>query len=134
MVGADSYRISRALQYLGVQNQFNYVFAYEAVTLYGRPFQNNSTNIIILAQNLHLLHFASHYTNITTRVSLHDIGLGCSHFAHHYYGNHIHFLFLALLRCFSSRRSHTYSIYSSKCFLVLPRKVSPFGNLRIKAY
>ena len=62
------------------------------------------------------------------------MGLGSSHFAHHYYGNHIHFLFLALLRCFSSRRSLPYPIYSGKDFLGLPRRVSPFGNFRIKAH
>ena len=134
MVGADSYGISRAPQYLGVQNQFNYIFTYEAVTLYGCPFQNNSANIVIMVQKLHFLHSASLYTHTKTRVSLHGTSLGYSHFAHHYYGNHIHFLFLALLRCFSSRRSLTCSIYSSKCSLGFPRKVSPFGNLRIKAY
>ena len=32
-------------------------------------------------------------------------GLGCSPFARHYSGNHCCFLFLPLLRCFSSRRS-----------------------------
>ena len=32
-------------------------------------------------------------------------GLGCSPFARHYWGNHFCFLFLPVLRCFSSRRS-----------------------------
>jgi hypothetical protein len=36
----------------------------------------------------------------------------CSRFAHHYSGNHIRFLFLALLRCFSSCRSPPYPINS----------------------
>jgi hypothetical protein len=35
-------------------------------------------------------------------------GLGCFHFARHYYGNHSCFLFLRLLRCFSSARSPPY--------------------------
>ena len=34
-------------------------------------------------------------------------GLGYSHFARHYSGNHYCFLFLRLLRCFSSARSPT---------------------------
>ena len=38
----------------------------------------------------------------------------CSRFAHHYSGNHIRFLFLALLRCFSSGRSLPYPIYSDR--------------------
>jgi len=35
-------------------------------------------------------------------------------FAHHYSGNQLRFLFLALLRCFSSCRSLLYPIYSDK--------------------
>ena len=53
-------------------------------------------------------------------------GLGSSLFARHYSGNHYCFLFLPVLRCFSSRgwlslRSNTPSV----CWVV------PFGNLRI---
>ena len=53
-------------------------------------------------------------------------GLGFSRFARHYSGNHYYFLFLRLLRCFSSAgwlslRSDTSSMY----------QVVPFGNLRI---
>ena len=53
-------------------------------------------------------------------------GLGYSRFARHYSGNHYCFLFLCLLRCFSSAgwlslRSDTSSMY----------QVVPFGNLRI---
>ena len=88
----------------------------------------------IISQDLYLLDIHSHYPHTTTHTGLHGIGLGFSHFAHHYYGNHIHFLFLALLRCFSSCRSPLYPIYSDKDFLGLPRRVSPFGNLRIKAH
>ena len=33
------------------------------------------------------------------------VGLGCSPFARHYWGNHFCFLFLRVLRCFSSPRS-----------------------------
>ena len=52
--------------------------------------------------------------------------LGCSLFARHYSGNHVCFLFLQVLRCFSSLgwlslRSNTPSV----CWVV------PFGNLRI---
>ena len=34
----------------------------------------------------------------------HNIGLGCFHFARRYYGNHFCFLFLKVLRCFTSLR------------------------------
>ena len=39
-------------------------------------------------------------------------GLGYFHFARHYYGNHSCFLFLRLLRCFSSARSPPYGYYT----------------------
>ena len=56
-----------------------------------------------------------------------------SRFAHHYSGNHIRFLFLTVLRCFSSRHSLPYPMYSDKDTEGLPQWVSPFGYLRIKA-
>ena len=40
-------------------------------------------------------------------------GLGSSPFARHYSGNHFCFLFLPLLRCFSSRRSPTHECVGS---------------------
>lgn len=38
------------------------------------------------------------------------MGLGFFHFARHYSGNHCCFLFLCLLRCFSSARSRIYAV------------------------
>ena len=62
------------------------------------------------------------------RCRLNDIGLGYSPFARHYLGNHCCFLFLRVLRCFSSPGSLSLrSDRSSTC------RVSPFGNLRINA-
>ena len=61
-------------------------------------------------------------------------GLGSFHFARRYFGNRCFFLFLALLRCFSSggsRRNAMDSRYDARGF---PRQVSPFRNLRIKGY
>jgi hypothetical protein len=40
-------------------------------------------------------------------------GLGYSHFARHYSGNHCCFLFLRVLRCFSSPRSPLLPMYSA---------------------
>ncbi len=67
--------------------------------------------------------------------------LGSFLFARRYWGNRFFFLFLKVLRCFSSLRSSHYPIYSdnnvavltkrdTKCLL---RQVSQFGILRIKA-
>ena len=46
--------------------------------------------------------FLVHVTVLQPRHCLNNVGLGCSHFARHYSGNHFCFLFLRLLRCFSS--------------------------------
>ena len=56
-------------------------------------------------------------------------GLGSSAFARHYLRNHSYFLFLRVLRCFSSPRSpHLRGGTPSVC------RVPPFGNRRIYGY
>ena len=56
-------------------------------------------------------------------------GLGSSAFARHYLRNHCCFLFLQVLRCFSSLRSpHIHGNDSSSHW------VPPFGNPRVKGY
>jgi hypothetical protein len=59
-------------------------------------------------------------------------GLGSFHFARRYFGNRFFFLFLRVLRCFSSPGSlynTMYSCYSNRGSLCW---VSPFGHLWIK--
>ena len=56
-------------------------------------------------------------------------GLGCSPFARHYLGNHYCFLFLRLLRCFSSP-----GLPPLKDTWSSTRWVAPFGNLRMIGY
>ena len=61
-------------------------------------------------------------------------GLASFPFARRYLGNRCFFLFLLLLRCFSSEgflRKAMDSLYGDK---VLPYRVSPFGNLRVYGY
>ena len=65
-------------------------FAYPAVTVYGPAFQK-----VQLA--VRLPYSGSHYPGETS-----PPGLACSAFARHYSRNHIRFLFLRLLRCFTS--------------------------------
>jgi hypothetical protein len=66
------------------------------------------------------------------RVS-HANGLASSGFARHYSRNHCCFLFLTVLRCFTSRRSlHTPYIQAWVTALTCGR-VSPFGHPRITA-
>ena len=61
-------------------------------------------------------------------------GLGSSLFARRYSGNRCFFLFLRLLRCFSSPGSLQAPIYSVPGDTGLPCRVSPFGYLRIVGY
>ena len=61
-------------------------------------------------------------------------GLGSFHFARRYFGNRFFFLFLRLLRCFSSPGSPCMSMYSTCSDWSSSRRVSPFRHLRIKDY
>ena len=54
----------------------------------------------------------SHNPSYATRAGLHIQGLGCSRFARRYYENRFYFLFLKVLRCFSSPRSPRTPMYS----------------------
>ena len=58
-------------------------------------------------------------------------GLAFFPFARRYLGNHFCFLFLSLLRCFSSRRSPHTAMDSLYDDWGLPSRVSPFGYPRI---
>ena len=61
-------------------------------------------------------------------------GLASFPFARRYSENRCFFLFLRLLRCFSSAGflyTAMYLLYSAD---VLHRRVSPFGNLRVNGY
>ena len=73
-------------------------FMYEAFTLSGRSFQDRSIN-----ESAHLC--SPNPVCITT------YSLGSSHFARRYFGNRCFFLFLRLLRCFSSAGSLPYVMY-----------------------
>ena len=61
-------------------------------------------------------------------------GLGSSRFARRYFGNHFCFLFLRLLRCFSSPGSPPQPMDSVTDAQGLPARVSPFRYLRIYVY
>ena len=82
-------------------------FAYGAVTLYGSPFQAPSA-MHLLGNSPRDMQFSparSRDPQMATPARLHHLGLGYSPFAHHYSENRVCFLFLGLLRCFSSPRS-----------------------------
>ena len=61
-------------------------------------------------------------------------GLGSFHFARRYFGNRCFFLFLRVLRCFSSPGSPPYVMDWRMGGRVLPCRVSPFRDLRVDGY
>ena len=73
------------------------------------PFPERSAKLKILIQDWYLLISVSHNPYITTHTSLHDIGLGSSQFAHHYYGNHF---------VFSSWRYLDVSVHAVRSFIL----------------
>ncbi len=94
MVPVASRRVSRAPRYSGTSFESGSIFAYVAITLYGPSFQRASTNDRIGNSTV---------AGPTTPVSPEgDTGLGCSDFARHYFRNRGFFLFLQVLRWFTS--------------------------------
>ena len=81
MVLADSDRIARVPSYLGTPLGLSSVFAYATITLFGAPFQALPLTV------------QGPTADPQPRCHLRDIGLGCSRFARHYYGNHSLFSF-----------------------------------------
>ena len=61
-------------------------------------------------------------------------GLGSFHFARRYFGNRVFFLFLRVLRCFSSPGSLPYVMDWRMDDRGVLCRVSPFRDLRIKGY
>ena len=61
--------------------------------------------------------------------------MACSLFAHHYSGNRCCFLFLWVLRCFTSPRYlHLPYVFRQGRWAITLHQVSPFGNPRIKVW
>ena len=119
MVPPASHRIPRVLWYSGTGCGL-LVFSYAAVTLSGRAFQPSSTKNSLC------------FCRPTTPMSM-LFGLGSFPFARRYSGNRFFFLFLRVLRCFSSPGSLVYTIDSCKRDKSSTCRVSPFGYQGIYA-
>ena len=120
MVPPASHRVPRVRWYSGYCC-LKIPFAYGAITHYGGSSQSLLLKI--------LMAYA-----VRNPCCIATTGLACFPFARRYLGNRCFFLFLLLLRCFSSEgflRMAMYSPYGDK---VLPCRVSPFGNLRVNGY
>jgi hypothetical protein len=93
---------------LGIPSNSRQGFAYPALTVYGAPSQrlrlpNRFITVHSLGRNCKRV--PRPRTCNTCRLS-HTPGLASSAFAHHYSRNHCCFLFLRVLRCFTSPRYH----------------------------
>ena len=120
MVLPTSHKVPRVSWYSGYRS-LPMDFGYGAFTLCGWLSQN------------HLPIQSAHLSRSITPACTHA-GLGSSHFARRYSGNRCFFLFLRVLRCFSSPGSPPYVMdwrMDTRGFLVW---VSPFRNLRINGY
>ena len=96
-------------------------FNYGTITLYRLPFQVIHLSFIVSLRS-------------PNPEMINQLGLGCSPFARHYWGNRIRFLFLCLLRCFTSAGVALTNLYIQLAATELSfSRVSPFGYLRIKA-
>ena len=120
MVPPTSHKVPRVSWYFG-SRLLNIHFAYGAFTLSGWLSQNHSA-----MKSSHVVR------SITPDCT--QSGLGSFPFARRYSGNRVFFLFLRLLRCFSSPGSPCMPMYSTCSDWSSSRRVSPFRHLRINGH
>ena len=120
MVPPTSHKVSRVSWYSGSCHAA-FPFTYGAFTLFGRLSQNRSVRI------------GRSFLQSLTPECTHS-GLGSSAFARRYLRNRVFFLFLRVLRCFSSPGSPPCVMDWRMDTLGLLMWVSPFRNLRIIGY
>ncbi len=89
-------------------------YQYGTLTLFGRP----SQTVLVPFNDLMWV--------LQPPLCRNRLGLGYFPFARHYLGNHFCFLFLQVLRCFSSLGSPPFQDFRSST-----GRVAPFGHLRI---
>ena len=112
---------------LGVQIYINYFTLYRTITFFGLASQLHSVYIIYISIYRVLSHLSPLPHNSNVLQLLHYYGLGSFPFARRYSENRFYFLFLLLLRCFSSQ-AYLLHAYSPNI------QVSPFGYLGISDY
>ena len=120
MVPPTSHKVSRVSWYSGSRLAIP-VFTYGAFTLSGRLSQNRSVNLP-----------GSSLRSLTPACT--HAGLGSSAFARRYLRNRCFFLFLRVLRCFSSPGSPCMPMDSACSDRGLLCRVSPFRHPRLIGY
>ena len=115
-----SYRVSRVRYYSGAIC-VSLTFVYGSFTLFALTFQSCSTRMLLSSDG--------------PKPRVQAPGLASFPFARRYLGNRVCFLFLRVLRCFSSPR-FLMSYYFTHMTMPehYPRRVPPFGYLRIIGY
>jgi hypothetical protein len=127
MVLPDSRRVTRVPRYLGTSPSKSNEFRLQDCHLLWSVFPDRSTIhwVSDLPRDLQFPPVRPHNSKCTTLAGLHAFGLGCSQFARRYFGNHGCFLFLRVLRCFSSPRSPRLPMDSAIDIPELPGMGSP---------
>ena len=120
MVPPSSGQISRVCSYSGYCS-LTLCFTYRTLTFFG------------WLSHVILLHFVM-LNAVQNPICIATNGLASSAFARHYSQNLVWFLFLRVLRCFSSPRSLRYTMYSCNDHRFFTCVVPQFGNPRIEAY
>ena len=91
MVPVDSHRISRVPCYSGYCQKI-FIFTYTGL----------SPSMVVVFQSNFYFKINFHDAVLQPHICRNNYGLGCSHFNRLYFGNNYCYLFLRLLRCFSS--------------------------------
>lgn len=120
MVLPTSHKVPRVSWYFGSRSLPS-GFGYGAFTLCRWLSQNHSPT------------FFAHFLRSITPACTHA-GLGSFHFARRYFGNRVFFLFLRVLRCFSSPGSPCIPMDSVCSDRGLLCRVSPFRHPRLIGY
>ena len=122
MVLLDSRRVPRVPRYSGTSFSKINKFNLQDYHLLWFRFPADSTIywFFDLPRKLQFPPTKPHNTKHTTLAGLHIFGLGWSHFARRYFENRVCFLFLRVLRCFSSPRLPLLPMYSVINFTELP--------------
>ena len=130
MVLPDSPKVPRVPGYSGGLQGSDNLFTYRALTVSGASSQTLQLRSSFLTPwRIARSPVSSHNPYYATGAPWHVVGLGSFPFARRYLGNRGYFLFLRLLRWFSSPGALQLALVTGHH----SRRVSPFGNPGIKA-
>jgi hypothetical protein len=135
MVLPGSRRVPRVPRYSGTGRGSLSLVAYGAITLYRRSFQVVRLRDRFLTPRRHCSGAkpGPATPSLQRLQTWHNDGLGCSLFARRYWGNRVCFLFLRVLRWFTSPGWPRHPMHSDGDLEDCPRGVAPFGDLRVNA-